>query len=198
VNATSVNRRWCNAYTGHVAVSVASLNQRGQQSGGELIRLLCALLQFRRGDQVGCAAEAGKTCAHHRPRFLQCASGASAAAVAKQTVSLRQTTQSQVSQLTQNNLRSTLDLTFANVNLSQAQLLQLDSQKQRRRAMAAFHEVLGLDHPVNYSPPDSTDNNPPPPPDGTDSARSRRKAASGFAVARPLAPITGEVQSRPA
>ena len=53
--------------------------------------------------------------------------------VAKQTVNLRQTTQSQVNQLTQNKLRSTLDLTFANVNLSQAQLLQLDAQNNARR-----------------------------------------------------------------
>ena len=71
--------------------------------------------------------------------------------VAKQTVNLRQTTQSQVNQLTQNKLRSTLDLTFANVNLSQAQLLALDAQNNADAAMAALDEVLGLDHPVPYS-----------------------------------------------
>jgi outer membrane protein len=84
--------------------------------------------------------------------------------VAKQTVSLRQTTQSQVNQLTENKLRSTLDLTFANVSLSQAQLLQLDAQNNADATMAALDEVLGLDHPVNYSPVDNI-NNPPPPPD---------------------------------
>ena len=68
--------------------------------------------------------------------------------VAKQTVNLRQTTQSQVNQLTQNKLRSTLDLTFANVNLSQAQLLQLDAQNNADATMASLDEVLGLDHPV--------------------------------------------------
>jgi outer membrane protein len=85
--------------------------------------------------------------------------------VAKQTVNLRQTTQSQVNQLTQNKLRSTLDLTFANVNLSQAQLLQLDAQNNAQATMAALDEVLGLDHAVQYSLVDNTENNPPPPPD---------------------------------
>src|SRR5246127_2374665 len=81
--------------------------------------------------------------------------------VAKQTVNLRQTTQNQVNQLTQNKLRSTLDLTFANVNLSQAQLLQLDAQNNADATMAALDEVLGLDHPVPYALVDNTKNNPP-------------------------------------
>jgi outer membrane protein len=85
--------------------------------------------------------------------------------VAKQTVNVRQTTQSQVNQLTQNKLRSTLDLTFANVNLSQAQLLQLDAQNNAQATMAALDEVLGLDHAMQYSLVDNTKNNPPPPPD---------------------------------
>ncbi len=85
--------------------------------------------------------------------------------VARQTVNLRQTTQIQVNQLTQNKLRSTLDLTFANVNLSQAQLLQLDAQNNADATIAALDEVLGLDRPVHYSLVDNTKNNPPPPPD---------------------------------
>jgi outer membrane protein len=85
--------------------------------------------------------------------------------VARQTVNLRQTTQTQVNQLTQNKLRSTLDLTFANVNLSQAQLLQLDAQNNADATMAALDEVLGLDRPVHYSLVDNTKDNPPPPPD---------------------------------
>ena len=85
--------------------------------------------------------------------------------VAKQTVNLRQTTQNQVNQLTLNKLRSTLDLTFANVNLSQAQLLQLDAQNNAQATMAALDEVLGLDRAVQYSLVDNTKTNPPPPPD---------------------------------
>ena len=85
--------------------------------------------------------------------------------VARQTVNLRQTTQTQVNQLTQNKLRSTLDLTFANVNLSQAKLLQLDAQNNADAAMASLDEVLGLDHPASYRLVDNTKNSPPPPPD---------------------------------
>jgi outer membrane protein len=70
-----------------------------------------------------------------------------------------------VNQFTQDKLRSTLDLTFANVNLSQAQLLQLDAQNNANATMAGLDEVLGLDHPVSYSLVDNTRNNPPPPPD---------------------------------
>jgi outer membrane protein len=85
--------------------------------------------------------------------------------VAEQTVHQRQTTQTQVSQLTQNKLRSTLDLTFANVNLSQAQLLQIDARNNAEATMAALDEVLGLDRPVQYALVDTMKNTRPPPPD---------------------------------
>jgi outer membrane protein len=85
--------------------------------------------------------------------------------VAEQTVNQRQTTQGQINQLTQNKLRSTLDLTFANVNLSQAQLLQLDAQSNADASMAGLNEVLGNDRPVTYALVDTTKTNPPPPPD---------------------------------
>ncbi len=87
--------------------------------------------------------------------------------VAARTVALRQTTQTQVSELTKNSLRSTLDLTFANVNLAQAQLLQLDAQNNAAASMASLDEVLGLDHPVPYSLVDEMTPNLPPPPDET-------------------------------
>jgi outer membrane protein len=71
--------------------------------------------------------------------------------VAQQTVATRQATQVQVSQLTKNKLRSTLDLGFAEVNLSQAQLLVLDAKNNADAAMAALNEVLGLDTAVAYT-----------------------------------------------
>lgn len=84
--------------------------------------------------------------------------------VAKQTVNARQATQTQINQMTQNNLKSTLDLSFANVNLSQARLLQLDAQNNAEATMATLDEVLGLDHEVTYKlVDDSTQNNAPPP-----------------------------------
>jgi outer membrane protein len=83
--------------------------------------------------------------------------------VAKQTVTTRQTTETQVNQMTQNKLKSTLDLAFADVNLSQAQLLQLDAQNNADASMAALDTVLGLDHQVTYQLiDDSTDINGPP------------------------------------
>jgi outer membrane protein len=84
--------------------------------------------------------------------------------VAEQTVKARQATQTQVNQMTQNKLRSTLDLSFANVNLSQSQLLQLDAQNNVDATMAALDAVLGLDHEVAYQLiDDSTQNSAPPP-----------------------------------
>jgi outer membrane protein len=85
--------------------------------------------------------------------------------VARQTVSTRQATQGQVNQLTQNKLRSTLDLSFANVTVSQAQLLELNARNNANATMAALDEVLGLDHEVAYTLVDSTTAAPPPPPD---------------------------------
>jgi len=70
--------------------------------------------------------------------------------VAQQNVSTRHTTQSQVSEMTKNKLKSTLDLSFANVNSSQAQLLLLDAQNNAESAMAALDAVLGLDRQVAY------------------------------------------------
>jgi outer membrane protein len=85
--------------------------------------------------------------------------------VAQQTVSTRQTTQGQVNQLTQNKIRSTLDLSFANVTVSQAKLLELDASNDASATMAALDEVLGLDHETQYTLVDSSTAAPPPPPD---------------------------------
>jgi outer membrane protein len=83
--------------------------------------------------------------------------------VAKQTVATRQATESQVNQMTQNKLRSTLDLSFADVNLSQSQLLQLDAQNNADGTMATLDAVLGLDHEATYDlVDDSAQANAPP------------------------------------
>jgi outer membrane protein len=83
--------------------------------------------------------------------------------VAKQTVNARQATQTQVNQMAQNKLKSTLDLSFANVNVSQSQLLQLDAQNNADATMAALDTVLGLDHEVTYQlVDDATPNSAPP------------------------------------
>jgi outer membrane protein len=70
--------------------------------------------------------------------------------VAEQNVSTRQTTETQISELTKNKLKSTLDLSFADVNLSQAKLLLLDAQNNVDATMAALDAVLGLDRQATY------------------------------------------------
>jgi outer membrane protein len=83
--------------------------------------------------------------------------------VARQTVSARQTTDSQVGEMTRNKLKSTLDLSFADVDLSQAQLLQLDAQSNADASMAVLAAVLGLDHDVAFRLDEGTGAPPPPP-----------------------------------
>jgi len=70
--------------------------------------------------------------------------------VAEQNVDTRQTTQTQVNQLTNNKLKSSLDLSFADVTLSQAKLLLLDAQNNVDSTMAALDSVLGLDQQQTY------------------------------------------------
>lgn len=89
--------------------------------------------------------------------------------VAQQNVDTRQTTQTQVNQMTQNNLKSTLDLSFAKVSLSQGKLLQLDAENNADSTMAALDAVLGLDRQVIYELADnSAAGQPPPPPPDAD------------------------------
>jgi outer membrane protein len=63
--------------------------------------------------------------------------------VARSTVNARQAVVDQVNALTASNLKSTLDQSFAQVVLSQAKLLDLDSQNQFDAAMASLNDVLG-------------------------------------------------------
>jgi outer membrane protein len=83
--------------------------------------------------------------------------------VARQTVNARQATENQVGEMTRNKLKSTLDLSFADVDLSQGQLLQLDAQNNTDAAMAVLDAVLGLDHSVQYAPIEDTTQPSPPP-----------------------------------
>jgi outer membrane protein len=85
--------------------------------------------------------------------------------VAQQTVATRQQVESQVSVLTKNNLKSTLDLAFAQVNLSQAQLLELDAQNNVQSTVAALTAVLGFDKQITYELVEENAQLPSPPPD---------------------------------
>ena len=85
--------------------------------------------------------------------------------VANQTVTTRQSVEHQISELTRSKLKSTLDLTFAEVNLSQAKLLQLDAQNNADSTIAALTAVLGFDKDVRYELVDEETQLPSPPPD---------------------------------
>ena len=85
--------------------------------------------------------------------------------VAKQNVDTRQTTDTLVGQLTKNKLKSTLDLSFSDVNLSQAKLMLLDAQNNLDSSTAALDAVLGLDREVAYELMDDAQNLQPPPDD---------------------------------
>lgn len=85
--------------------------------------------------------------------------------VAQQTVTTRSSVQHQVDELTKSKLKSGLDLSFANVNLSQAKLLQLDAQNNVDSTLAALTAVLGFDKQVTYELRESNAELPAPPAD---------------------------------
>ena len=85
--------------------------------------------------------------------------------VATQTVNARQTLTDQVGALTKAKLKSDLDESFAQVNLSQAKLLQLDAQNSLDAAKAAFSAVLGYDKEMNFQLVDEPGPLPALPPD---------------------------------
>jgi outer membrane protein len=72
--------------------------------------------------------------------------------VAQQTVTVRQLLFDQVNTLAQNNLRSQLDVNFAEVNLADAKLLLLSAQGAEQAADANLTRALGADQPVTYQP----------------------------------------------
>lgn len=70
--------------------------------------------------------------------------------VANQTVAARQTVDNQVTALAQNNLRSQLDVTFADVSLAQAKLLVIQAQDQQQEAFAELTRALGAQQTAVY------------------------------------------------
>jgi outer membrane protein len=85
--------------------------------------------------------------------------------VATETVTMRQTRTEQVTALTKTKLKSDLDQSFAEVDLSQAKLLQLDAQNNLDAAKAALGAVLGYDREVDYQLVDDSGPLPVLPPD---------------------------------
>jgi len=70
--------------------------------------------------------------------------------VAEQTVSARQLLSDQVTELARNSLKSQLDVSFAEVNVSQAKLLLVRAQDNVQQALAELGRAIGSDQPANY------------------------------------------------
>lgn len=87
--------------------------------------------------------------------------------VAQQTVSARQLLSNQVTELAKNKLRSDLDVSFADVNVSEAKLLLLRAQDSVAGALAELGRSMGSDRPANYQLTDEP--LPPAPPATVDS-----------------------------
>jgi outer membrane protein len=96
--------------------------------------------------------------------FYQALTAQAVLKVARETVAERQATADQVGSMTRAKLRSQVDLSFAQVQLSQAQLMLLDARNQAQTAMAALNTVLGFEQDKQYTLVDQTPPNPTPPP----------------------------------
>lgn len=70
--------------------------------------------------------------------------------VAQQTVAARQLLADQVTELAKNQLKSQLDVSFAEVNVSEAKLLLLRAQDAVQQARAELGRAIGSDQPANY------------------------------------------------
>lgn len=88
--------------------------------------------------------------------------------VAHQTQATRQQAADQIRALTNAKLKSTLDLSFADVDVSQAKLLMLDAQNSMQSAMAVLNALLGNENLVNYKLVDPAPTSPPAPPADAD------------------------------
>jgi outer membrane protein len=88
--------------------------------------------------------------------------------VAQQTVAQRQATVDQIGALAKAKVKSDLDLSFASVQLAQANLLMLDAQNNTQSTMAALNNVLGNETDQQYTLVDETNGNPAPAPDNAD------------------------------
>jgi len=76
--------------------------------------------------------------------------------VAQQTVAARQATADQIGALASSKLKSSLDLSFANVELSQATLLLLDAQNAEQDSMANLNALLGSEQDEQFNLVDQT------------------------------------------
>jgi outer membrane protein len=97
--------------------------------------------------------------------FYQALSSQKVVEVATSTVASRQATADQVSALTAAKLKSTLDLSFANVQLAQARLLLLDARNAAAASMTQLNALLGSEANLQYTLSEDPTTEPAPPQD---------------------------------
>jgi outer membrane protein len=82
--------------------------------------------------------------------------------VAEETVKDRQVVSDQITELEKNKLKSGLDVSFANVNLAQAQLLLIQAQNNLQASYADFSTALGYPDQKSFILSDESAPNAPP------------------------------------
>lgn len=92
--------------------------------------------------------------------FYQALTAQQVLKVARETVKAREVTGEQIGALTQQKLRSTLDLSLADVQTSQARLLVLDAENSAAGAMAQLNALLGSTSSTQYVLVDEAPENP--------------------------------------
>ncbi len=88
--------------------------------------------------------------------------------VAQETVRARQTVADQVNALATAKLKSDLDLSFAKVNLAEAQLMLIDAENHKSEAFADLNAILGYEKQHTYLLVDETGSTLPQPPSNAD------------------------------
>jgi outer membrane protein len=109
--------------------------------------------------------------------------------VAQETVAARQLLVDQVTALFNNKLRSELDVSFVEVNLSQAKLLLLQAEDQVQKAYAELTRTLGSQQAATYQLADQPlpPSPPPNPEDLVAQALSNRPELASLQMARDAA-----------
>ncbi len=125
------------------AAAGATVSQLITDFGRTTNLVASARLQSKAEDQNAIATKEQVLLAVDRS-FYNALQGQAVLKVAEQTVSSRQLLADQVSALARSKLKSDLDVSFANVNLAQAKLLQLDAENNAQAAMAALSAILGF------------------------------------------------------
>ena len=85
--------------------------------------------------------------------------------VAEETIKSRQTLVDRIGALAKAKLRSDLDLSFANVDLSRAKLLLLESQNNYQTSLSALSALLGYQDQQSFDVVESNEQLTPPTPD---------------------------------